>query len=124
MSYIFFKKDLFFQFQIVIKIVVIFQVKLSGEGKMPVVNKCGELAIYATVDKSKKAKYRKEEENGSKEEKQLEEIGEVDDDCCNQSDETGSCNYVNIDPAAIDSQPRPGQSADTHVSLIQAVLII
>ncbi|XP_073991407.1 uncharacterized protein isoform X3 [Rhodnius prolixus] len=92
------------------------KVKLSGEGKMPVVNKCGELAIYATVDKSKKAKYRKEEENGSKEEKQLEEIGEVDDDCCNQSDETGSCNYVNIDPAAIDSQPRPGQSADTHVN--------
>lgn len=34
----------------------IHKVKLSGQGKMPVVNACGELAIYATVDKAKKTK--------------------------------------------------------------------
>nr|CAD7199644.1 unnamed protein product [Timema douglasi] len=34
--------------------VPIHKVKLSGEGKMPVVNPSGEIAIYATVDKSKK----------------------------------------------------------------------
>ncbi|XP_047106841.1 uncharacterized protein LOC124776045 [Schistocerca piceifrons] len=32
------------------------KVKLSGEGKMPVVNTSGEIAIYATVDKSKKSR--------------------------------------------------------------------
>jgi hypothetical protein len=35
--------------------VPIHKVKLSGEGKMPVMNPSGEIAIYATVDKSKKA---------------------------------------------------------------------
>jgi hypothetical protein len=34
--------------------VPIHKVKLSGEGKMPVMNLSGEIAIYATVDKSKK----------------------------------------------------------------------
>jgi hypothetical protein len=34
--------------------VPIHKVKLSGEGKMPVMNPSGEIAIYATVDKSKK----------------------------------------------------------------------
>uniref|UniRef100_A0A1B6CQJ2 Uncharacterized protein n=2 Tax=Clastoptera arizonana TaxID=38151 RepID=A0A1B6CQJ2_9HEMI len=34
----------------------IHKVKLSGEGKMPVVNSSGEIAIYATVDKSKKTR--------------------------------------------------------------------
>jgi len=32
------------------------KVKLNGQGKMPVMNACGQLAIYATVDKAKKTK--------------------------------------------------------------------
>ncbi|PNF43168.1 hypothetical protein B7P43_G15659 [Cryptotermes secundus] len=38
--------------------VPIHKVKLSGEGKMPVMNPSGEIAIYATIDKSKKANRR------------------------------------------------------------------
>ncbi|XP_021915465.1 uncharacterized protein LOC110827779 isoform X3 [Zootermopsis nevadensis] len=38
--------------------VPIHKVKLSGEGKMPVMNRSGEIAIYATVDKSTKANRR------------------------------------------------------------------
>ncbi|XP_069669405.1 uncharacterized protein [Periplaneta americana] len=38
--------------------VPIHKVKLSGEGKMPVMNPSGEIAIYATVDKSKKTNRR------------------------------------------------------------------
>lgn len=41
--------------------VPIHKVKLSGEGKMPVVNASGEIAIYATVDKSKKSSKGQEE---------------------------------------------------------------
>lgn len=80
---------------------MLFQVKLSGEGKMPVVNKSGELAIYATVDKSKKAKYRKDATGNEDKENKPEAS---DDARCNANSECNS-NYVNIDP--IDKEVKP-----------------
>lgn len=40
------------------------KVRLSGEGKMPTMNQAGELAIYATVDMTKKIKKKLDEEDG------------------------------------------------------------
>ncbi|CAH1400275.1 unnamed protein product, partial [Nezara viridula] len=71
------------------------KVKLSGEGKMPVMNKSGELAIYATVDKSKKVKYRNLETKDNK----IETVDETDNDTTNSENNS---NYVNIDPTEKD----------------------
>lgn len=54
------------------------RVKLSGEGKMPVMQPSGELAIYATVDLSKKINRR------------------LNDDSCDCQDD-GQTNYTNIE---------------------------
>lgn len=65
------------------------KVRLSGEGKMPVVQPSGELAIYATVDMTKKIK-----------KKLFEEIDPCecphDDNATNST--TDQCNYINIQP--------------------------
>lgn len=62
------------------------KVKLSGEGKMPVVQPSGELAIYATVDMTKKMKRRLMEQSCE----------------CTHDDETESTgtssNYINLMP--------------------------
>ncbi|KAK9505568.1 hypothetical protein O3M35_009588 [Rhynocoris fuscipes] len=94
------------------------KVKLSGEGKMPVVNKCGELAIYATVDKSKKAKYRRDEEAINSEDKKTNlEESQIEEECNNQNEETTSSNYVNIEPTATENQSRlTVQAADSQVN--------
>uniref|UniRef100_A0A0A9W787 Protein Dok-7 n=2 Tax=Lygus hesperus TaxID=30085 RepID=A0A0A9W787_LYGHE len=69
------------------------RVKLNGEGKMPIVNNASGLAIYATIDKSKKTKYKKEEE--SKEDKENEhkesDVEMVDGP---------NSNYVNVEPTS------------------------
>lgn len=76
------------------------KVKLSGEGKMPVVNKCGELAIYATVDKSKKIKYRNLPQNENKENKP-----ETVEESTVVANSENNSNYVNIDPTEKETKP-------------------
>ncbi|XP_055382436.1 uncharacterized protein LOC129612705 [Condylostylus longicornis] len=74
------------------------RVKLSGEGKMPVMQPSGELAIYAQVDFSKKSNRQ----------------GSTSDHVCNcpkensngcamddGSSETSSSNYINLDPGHV-----------------------
>lgn len=71
------------------------KVKLSGEGKMPVVQPSGELAIYATVDMAKKIR-RKLLEGNSMEE------GEIENDVqtceCEMDGDDVSSNYINLTP--------------------------
>ncbi|EEB14856.1 conserved hypothetical protein [Pediculus humanus corporis] len=75
--------------------VPIHKVKLSGEGKMPVVNPSGELAIYATIDKAKKLnrKLVDEEESSNKQKMNYENIIIPNKEC----DEKISTNYENIE---------------------------
>lgn len=61
------------------------KVKLSGEGKMPVVQPSGELAIYATVDMTKKIRRRL-----------MEESCKCPHD--DESDTAASTNYMNLLP--------------------------
>lgn len=70
------------------------RVKLSGEGKMPVMQPTGELAIYATVDFSKKMNRRPQD-------KTCDCLSSKDD----ESSETSSSNYINLDPAHVLSEP-------------------
>ncbi|XP_059607880.1 uncharacterized protein LOC132255751 [Phlebotomus argentipes] len=70
------------------------RVKLSGEGKMPVMQPSGELAIYATVDMAKKMSRRI-----------VEKCECIPDD----ASESGSSNYINLDPAKeVGYQPTDG----------------
>lgn len=75
--------------------VPISRVKLSGEGKMPVMQPSGELAIYATVDMAKKLSRR-----------MAEKCECVPDDVS----ESSSSNYINLDP----SREATGQPTDTN----------
>uniref|UniRef100_A0A1B0DHA4 Uncharacterized protein n=1 Tax=Phlebotomus papatasi TaxID=29031 RepID=A0A1B0DHA4_PHLPP len=75
--------------------VPISRVKLSGEGKMPVMQPSGELAIYATVDMAKKLSRR-----------MAEKCECVPDDVS----ESSSSNYINLDP----SREPTGQPTDTN----------
>lgn len=74
--------------------VPIHKVKLSGEGKMPVVNASGEVAIYATIDKSKKSNRKPVEDsnqqNTNYENVEPEERGE-------EKEKKESINYENIE---------------------------
>ncbi|XP_024086265.1 uncharacterized protein LOC106668392 [Cimex lectularius] len=73
------------------------KVKLNGEGKMPVMNKCGELAIYATIDKTKKTKHKKDEDDIREKEDKEQIDGKADEG-------ENNCNYVNIEPEVIQKE--------------------
>lgn len=83
--------------------VPIHKVPLSGEGKMPVVNRKGEIAIYATVDKSKKTSNR------------LKAALSVDSStACLKGD---SSNYVNVNLSGPHEQsafPSANQTVETN----------
>ncbi|CAG2054602.1 unnamed protein product [Timema podura] len=90
--------------------VPIHKVKLSGEGKMPVRNPSGEIAIYATVDKSKKAIRRLELGESGKEHSctmYLEPQSSIKNECVGQlptletTCSVDSSNYENVDPNSI-----------------------
>lgn len=71
------------------------RVKLSGEGKMPVVQPyTGQLAIYATVDMTKKIKKRLTDMDIKTCKCASDEKSSGDD----QTSESGSSNYINLDP--------------------------
>lgn len=72
------------------------KVKLSGEGKMPVVQPSGELAIYATVDMAKKIRRKLLEEGGVDEEEIDSEVQTCE--CENQAEGDTSSNYMNLAP--------------------------
>lgn len=78
-------------------------VTVNGEGKMPVVQANGEMAIYATIDKSKKTNRKIQDcSNCSKNEKEV---------SCSKEDPI-STNYVNIDP--INLVPEPSEQHITE----------
>lgn len=71
------------------------KVKLNGEGKMPVVQPSGELAIYATVDMTKKIKKKLLEEMKDCE---CQHNGDDDDDDDCMRSTTESANYIDLEP--------------------------
>lgn len=72
------------------------KVKLSGEGKMPVVQPSGELAIYATVDMAKKIR-RKLLDEGAADDEDGDNDGQTCE--CEHEVETDiSANYINLAP--------------------------
>lgn len=72
------------------------KVKLSGEGKMPVVQPSGELAIYATVDMTKKINRRL-----------LEECECPHDDEEDEEADTKTANYMNVDVEKLVAGDKP-----------------
>ncbi|XP_068082399.1 uncharacterized protein [Anabrus simplex] len=73
--------------------VPIHKVKLSGEGKMPVVNASGEIAIYATVDKSKKTNRK-----GQLPCSCSASSANHGDECLRPEHQSECANYVNVEP--------------------------
>ncbi|GAB0098018.1 uncharacterized protein DMENIID0001_137080 [Sergentomyia squamirostris] len=86
--------------------VPISRVKLSGEGKMPVMQPSGELAIYATVDMAKKISRRLTEKCEC-----------VPDD----KSESGSSNYINLDPSKEPSSSHPSDTNYTNMDFAQSL---
>ncbi|XP_024945982.1 uncharacterized protein LOC107272909 isoform X2 [Cephus cinctus] len=83
--------------------VTVHPVRLSGEGKMPVVNANGEIAIYATASKTKKS-----------------ENGESTKENCECASAGGSGNYENVDPV-IDTQPESKQANYANLDFTQSL---
>ncbi|XP_075210483.1 uncharacterized protein LOC142317819 [Lycorma delicatula] len=81
------------------------KVKLDGEGKMPVVNSSGEIAIYATVDKLKKARD-KEERLGMINSNPNHTPVNVSQIAQKRTEEIieGASNYVNVESSEISDQ--------------------
>lgn len=89
------------------------KVKLSGEGKMPVVQPSGELAIYATVDMTKKIKRRLMEQSCK--------CPHDDDDAENQTDTTS--NYINLMPLArADGTPLDDEAISANYTNLEFAL--
>lgn len=86
------------------------KVKLSGEGKMPVVQPSGELAIYATVDMAKKIR-RKLLDEGDVDDEDVDHDGQTCE-CDNECEEDVSSNYINLAPAAVSLSPQEATSAN------------
>ncbi|XP_018395242.1 PREDICTED: uncharacterized protein LOC108773806 [Cyphomyrmex costatus] len=84
--------------------VTVHPVKLSGEGKMPVVNASGEVAIYATAKRVNK--------NESTDEKATEN--------CDCAAENKSNNYENVEPV-IDTQPEAKQANYVNIDFTQSL---
>ncbi|XP_011335623.1 uncharacterized protein LOC105278317 isoform X1 [Ooceraea biroi] len=84
--------------------VTVHPVKLSGEGKMPVVNASGEVAIYATARRINK--------NAPVEGATAESCG-----CTTASK---SSNYENVEPV-IDTQPEPKQANYVNIDFTQSL---
>ncbi|XP_055692725.1 uncharacterized protein LOC129795460 [Lutzomyia longipalpis] len=82
------------------------RVKLSGEGKMPVMQPSGELAIYATVDMAKKMSRR---------------IAEKCDCVPDDASESGSSNYINLDPAREAGAAQPMDTNYTNMDFAQSL---
>lgn len=86
------------------------KVKLDGQGKMPVVNQRGEVELYATIDRSKKANRRKSLKDEDQKTEQL---------------DTATLNYENVEviqqdraraeaPAVTDGPPSCPNYANIH----------
>lgn len=85
--------------------ILINKVKLSGEGRMPVVQPSGELAVYATVDMTKKSKWRQPDDLKVCE---CDEVnGQSSGDVRPQSQMS---NYINVEPM---QEPKAGESPNT-----------
>lgn len=78
------------------------KVKLSGEGKMPVVQPSGQLAIYATVDMTKKIKHKVFEDIQSCS-CHYNEYGDSEKESLNENlptpPDSDSSNYINLEPS-------------------------
>ncbi|XP_012275442.1 uncharacterized protein LOC105697050 [Orussus abietinus] len=81
--------------------VTVHPVRLSGEGKMPVVNASGEIAIYATVKRNNHAD--NTSVSGNKEN-------------CDCSPDNSKGNYENVQPV-IDTQPSPESKQVNYANL-------
>lgn len=96
------------------------KVKLSGEGKMPVVQPSGQLAIYATVDMTKKIKHRIFEDM-----KRCNCQDDDDDDDDKKSlgeriatpSGSESSNYINLDPGKELTCVNKGALAENYMNL-------
>ncbi|XP_071643608.1 uncharacterized protein [Temnothorax longispinosus] len=84
--------------------VTVHPVKLSGEGKMPVVNASGEVSIYATA--------RRVNKNESADEKSTESCG------CAAGNKSN--NYENVEPV-IDTQPEAKQANYVNIDFTQSL---
>lgn len=89
------------------------KVKLSGEGKMPVVQPSGELAIYATVDLTKK----KTRSNRSFGDSDGLDAGDADTllptcECEFPDNKTDSSNYINLVPPMLEGNGGAGAGAE------------
>lgn len=86
--------------------VTVHPVKLSGEGKMPVVNASGEVSIYATARRVNKSESTADTENSA-------------DDCgCAAADKSN--NYENVEPV-IDTQPEAKQANYVNIDFTQSL---
>lgn len=84
--------------------VTVHPVKLSGEGKMPVVNANGEIAIYATTKRANKS----------------DSINDKDTENCGCATENRSNNYENVEPV-IDTQPESKQANYANIDFTQSL---
>ncbi|XP_003699879.2 uncharacterized protein LOC100879173 [Megachile rotundata] len=84
--------------------VAVHPVKLSGEGKMPVVNASGEIAIYATAKRPNKSSTTEEKSK----------------DNCDCLPENKSNNYENVEPV-IDTQPESKQANYANIDFTQSL---
>ncbi|XP_031840962.1 uncharacterized protein LOC116430651 isoform X2 [Nomia melanderi] len=84
--------------------VTVHPVKLSGEGKMPVVNASGEIAIYSTAKRANKSE--------TSEDKIKEN--------CDCLQENRSNNYENVEPV-IDTQPEAKQANYANIDFTQSL---
>ena len=84
--------------------VAVHPVKLSGEGKMPVVNASGEIAIYATTKRANKSDT-------------AEDKGKDNCDCLQ---ENRSNNYENVEPV-IDTQPESKQANYANIDFTESL---
>lgn len=103
----------------------IHKVKLSGEGKMPVVNSSGEIAIYATVDKSKKKSKIPQTANGEDTklpDSSTQEAKAAADVSSSEADTSITCNYVNIG-TALDKQKAQSSTDTTTTTTVHETSI-
>ncbi|XP_076280296.1 uncharacterized protein LOC143209024 isoform X1 [Lasioglossum baleicum] len=85
--------------------VTVHPVKLSGEGKMPVVNASGEIAIYATAKRANKSENVQDEKSK---------------DNCDCLQESRTNNYENVEPV-IDTQPEAKQANYANIDFTQSL---
>lgn len=88
------------------------KVRLSGEGRMPVVQPSGELAVYATVDMTKKIKRRILDDMKMCECPHSGDFADADGSDGTSRPQSSS-NYINIEPTVPSTSAQSGDDAET-----------